>query len=148
MIRIYAFHNDTTGATTASAANEAWYNQELEQVESVFNVDASIPENTSFINQFQITTYPTVIFVELTSGSQGRTISRIEGAATASQIYNELLNAIILTGTESGEGENIEVITGDGGESGLGLGLDLFNWGLPAWLWLIGGIWAYNKIKN
>lgn len=130
MVRIYVFINGQIGQATNNAAQTVWFQTNHPNLENIFVVDASSPENSDFIAQFQVSSYPTIVFVRLDGSNQGKTISRIQGAASASQIA-EVLQSALAAGPgidQNGNGAPA-IIPGEDKTDGWGLGLLNLNLG-------------------
>ena len=148
-IRIYVFINGNQGNVTNTNAQNAWWDRSNHPaMEDIHIVDSANPDNEDFLAQFQVATFPTVVFVDLLQGGQGRTLTRITGPASYAQIQevlNRVLNGEFGSG-ESGEGET-GTIEGDGNIFSLGLGL--FNFSLPNLLiWVVGGVMVYRALRK
>lgn len=143
MIRIYVFIDGQTGNQTNTNAQNAWWAlKDHPEAEYIYIIDAANPDNTQFINQFQVGKFPAVVFVKMLDDTNGKTITRINGEAGEQQIKTIFQDVLAgKYGSGNGNGNTPAVIPGDAEELSLGFGLGL---GGEFGKWLFWGLIGYG----
>lgn len=150
-IRIYVFYESSNQKTHTNAQN-VWndVSNNFANAEYIFGVNVDQEGANSLIQDFKINKIPTTVFVEVIGPKTGKTIARIEGAASYNKIKEVYVNVLtgIYQNSTGNDGENDTILDGDGDGNSFGFGLGPGENKNPWLMLLIAGIIFYSLNKK
>lgn len=143
-IHIYIFF-EMSNQQTHTNAQSVWFDIEHSKKGLPFGLEVNQGNNAEeFMNQFQITKIPSIVFVEDLGNGKGKTIAGISGNASYDQIRDKYLKALngefSASGDVEDQGDRHPLFEGDSEGFGVGFGLGLGGKKLGSWLLLAGAV--------
>lgn len=157
-VDLFLFHNGDTPGVYGTAITDAFADSLVRQLanstNSTFSAKAgSINNLQTEASNFQVSTIPTLVITIAEDGLNIPVARLIGNAITKENVIQALTRLVPLESNGDGTFEGNGLVVGGGKELSFGgLGFNLFNLNIPAWLLaataIVGGVQSYRNRDN